>query len=73
LYPNPTNDLIYINFPAISSRCELVIVNIHGLIVLRTFVSTVTCQIRVNNLRNGMYHVMLRHNNRLITLPFTKY
>jgi len=73
LYPNPANDLIYINFPGLSSRCELVIVNIHGLIVLKTFVSTVTCQIRVDNLRNGNYHVMLRHNNRLITLPFTKY
>ncbi len=73
LYPNPAKDHIFINFPDLSSRYELVIVNIHGLVVYKTFVNTVTCQIRVNNLRNGSYYVMLRHNKGLITLPFTKY
>jgi hypothetical protein len=73
LYPNPAKDHIFINFPDLSSRYELVIVNIHGLVVYKTFVNTVTCQIRVNNLRNGNYYVTLRHNQGLITLPFTKY
>jgi hypothetical protein len=73
LYPNPASDMICIYFPDISSRYELSIVNILGLTVYKTFVNTVTCQIRVSNLRNGVYFVMLRHNNELITLPFTKF
>ena len=73
LYPNPASDRICIYFPDISSRYELSIVNILGLTVYKTFVNTVTCQIRVSNLRNGMYFVKLRHNNELITLPFTKF
>ena len=73
LFPNPATDKLFIYFPGISSRYELSIVNIFGLTVYKTFVNTVTCQIRVSNLRNGMYFVKLRHNNELITLPFTKF
>ncbi len=73
IFPNPARDQVSIYFPGLRSRYELSIVNIHGLVVYKTFVNTFTCQIRVSNLRNGMYFVMLRHNKELITLPFTKY
>ena len=73
LYPNPVTDLVNIYFPDASSRYELEIVNMFGVTELKTVVNTVTCQIRVSNLRNGNYYVRLRHNNGLITLPFFKY
>ena len=73
LFPNPASDLLHIYFPDLSSRYELAIVNVNGVVVYKTFVNTVNCQIRVSNLRNGFYFVRLRHNNGLITLPFTKY
>ncbi len=73
LFPNPVHDLLNIYFPDQSSRCELTIVNIHGIVMLKTFVDSVTGRIRVANLKIGVYYVMLRHNSELITLPFIKY
>ena len=73
IFPNPATDYIRIYFPTISSKTELSIVNVSGLVVYKTFVNNVTCQVRVSNLRNGMYFVKLRHNNELLTLPFIKY
>jgi hypothetical protein len=73
IYPNPTAELININFDDQSSTTELEIVNTNGIVLSKHLLKKDSCQIRVSDLKPGFYFARLRNANGTVTLPFTKY
>ncbi len=72
LYPNPATGQITLNFPASRSKYEVEIVSLTGSVCKKFVCNTAKCQIRVDDLRKGVYFVRLTDQFGSITLPLTK-
>jgi len=69
VYPNPTRDLIYIELPSAKTSIEISIYSILG---ERIFCALDMTTIDISNFNNGIYFLMAKYDNKIITTKIIK-
>lgn len=73
VYPNPTNDNLFLNTNADRlSNLNVKIYNLYGQVVESTMLSSIDESIDVSNLTNGVYFIQLTLNEKTYTAKFIK-
>jgi hypothetical protein len=72
VYPNPASDRLNIFFPGSRSGYRIEIVSVYGNVCTKFVCYTATSEVRVGDLKKGVYLVRITDGNRLFTLPFFK-
>jgi hypothetical protein len=72
VYPNPASDRLKIFFPGSRSGYRIEIVSVYGNVCTKFVCYTATSEVRVGDLKRGVYLVRITDGNRLFTLPFFK-
>jgi hypothetical protein len=65
IYPNPASDIVYVEFDNKNLEYIIEIYDISGRQVLQNKSNNPANHLNISNLKNGLYTVMIYHNNRL--------
>ncbi len=63
VYPNPANDILYVNVPESNNEFTIKICNIIGEIVFQKELNTEVTEIKTNDLKNGIYMVTISNSS----------
>ena len=73
LFPNPTSDIININFVDTISRAKIIIYDTTGKIILTNEIGNINSnQINLSNFNNGIYFVKIETNEKSVTKKIIK-
>ncbi|HEY1040154.1 MAG TPA: T9SS type A sorting domain-containing protein [Bacteroidia bacterium] len=72
LYPNPASDKISFNNENIVGAAECIITDIHGRVVKKAILSGTARTVDINELKNGMYIVVLKSEGKTATYKLIK-
>jgi len=74
IFPNPANTVLYVDLPQNYNikNAEIEIVDICGKIILRTKPSSVSLQIDITQLKNGLFFIRIRNDKTIFTKKFLK-
>jgi polyhydroxybutyrate depolymerase len=70
-YPNPADDKLTLSFPE-DRMYNISLFTMTGCKVLETYVSQNLAQIKLDNLRSGMYHVVVKSDSQYASMKFVK-
>lgn len=67
IYPNPTSDKITINSKLLSTPCTFELMDLHGVVVLRSNMDATNNTVEIKSYNEGMYLYRLLSNGKIIT------
>jgi hypothetical protein len=67
VFPNPTNGMLQIELSNNNvQNTSIVVYDMQGKLVLNETISTVSAQLNLSHLNNGMYHVIIQNNAQVV-------
>ncbi len=72
LYPNPTNDFLFVEMKDNFKNAELTIYNVNSQLVLKETLNKKITEFDISKLRKGMYFIKVRTDKEIIAKKFIK-
>ncbi len=72
MYPNPANDIVYLNVPNLKGTATVSINSIDGSIVASTAFSETKAQLSINKLPNGVYFIKIKTHEGIAVRKLVK-
>lgn len=73
IFPNPTSEIVYINFVDTISKAKIIVYDTTGKIIMTNEIENADSnQINISNLNNGIYFVRIETNEKSVTKKIIK-